>query len=99
MIDIINLDFKEKNCNELIKYIKGIHDDKYEYPNPIQKIKSIIVALNEADIELLILRFGLISGKSLTIEELSAKYNLTREEIVEKYSLAVRVLRHPSRWI
>ena len=43
------------------------------------------------------MRFGLIDGKSHTLEEVGKEFDVTRERIRQIESKALRKLRHPSR--
>jgi RNA polymerase primary sigma factor len=43
------------------------------------------------------LRFGLLDGKSYTLEEVGQKFGLTRERIRQIEGKALRRLRHPRR--
>ena len=47
--------------------------------------------------KVLILRFGLLDGRSRTLEEVGKEFNVTRERIRQIEAKALRKLRHPSR--
>ena len=43
------------------------------------------------------LRFGLLDGRSRTLEEVGREFKVTRERIRQIEAKALRKLRHPSR--
>ena len=46
---------------------------------------------------LLELRFGIVDGRTRTLEEVGKEFNVTRERIRQIEAKALRKLRHPSR--
>jgi RNA polymerase primary sigma factor len=75
-------------------------------PSPIQstytdllreKIQEVLDTLPPREARILRLRFGLENGKAFTLEEVGAKFGLTRERIRQIESKALRRLRHPRR--
>jgi RNA polymerase primary sigma factor len=75
-------------------------------PNPSQsafdvilreKIDALLNTLTPREARILQLRFGLLNGESHTLEEVGAKFGLTRERIRQIEGRALRRLRHPRR--
>jgi len=62
-----------------------------------EEIKSVLSTLQTREQQVLELRFGLIDGKSYTLEEVGKRFNVTRERIRQIEAKALRKLRHPSR--
>jgi len=62
-----------------------------------EEIKSVLSTLQIREQQVLELRFGLIDGKSYTLEEVGKRFNVTRERIRQIEAKALRKLRHPSR--
>ncbi len=61
------------------------------------KIEEILTTLSPREARILRLRFGLINGRSYTLEEVGQKFGLTRERIRQIEGKALRRLRHPRR--
>ena len=53
--------------------------------------------LTEREIKVIQLRFGLVSGRSYTLEEIGCLLEVTRERVRQIEAKALRKLRHPSR--
>jgi RNA polymerase primary sigma factor len=75
-------------------------------PTPIQsayskllreKVEDVLDTLPPREARILRLRFGLENGRTYTLEEVGAKFGLTRERIRQIESKALRRLRHPRR--
>ncbi len=62
-----------------------------------EKIREVLDSLPPREARILRLRFGLEDGRSYTLEEVGAKFGLTRERIRQIESKALRRLRHPRR--
>ncbi|MDY7078727.1 MAG: sigma-70 family RNA polymerase sigma factor [Chloroflexota bacterium] len=62
-----------------------------------EKIEEMLATLNPREARILRLRFGLINGRSYTLEEVGQKFGLTRERIRQIEGRALRRLRHPRR--
>ncbi|GHT78672.1 RNA polymerase sigma factor RpoD [Spirochaetia bacterium] len=60
-----------------------------------EDVAGVISALPKREQEILKMRFGLDDGYSLTLEEVSLHFNVTRERIRQIESKALRRLRHP----
>jgi RNA polymerase primary sigma factor len=60
-------------------------------------IKEVLDTLNPRERKVLELRFGLVDGRSRTLEEVGKDFGVTRERIRQIEAKALRKLRHPSR--
>jgi RNA polymerase primary sigma factor len=61
------------------------------------KIYEVLAELNDREKRIIVLRFGLESGATMTLEEVGREFNVTRERIRQIEAKALRKLRHPSR--
>ena len=62
-----------------------------------EKIEEMLATLSPREARILRLRFGLLNGRSHTLEEVGRKFGLTRERIRQIEGKALRRLRHPRR--
>ena len=62
-----------------------------------EQIDNVLSTLTPREQRVLRLRFGLKDGRSRTLEEIGAEFNVTRERIRQIEAKALRRLRHPSR--
>ncbi|MGD1996404.1 MAG: RNA polymerase sigma factor RpoD [Anaerolineae bacterium] len=62
-----------------------------------EKIEQVLTTLSPREARILRFRFGLINGRSYTLEEVGQKFGLTRERIRQIEGKALRRLRHPRR--
>jgi len=62
-----------------------------------EQVQSALEVLSDRERQVLVLRFGLNGGKEHTLEEVSHKFNVTRERIRQIEAKALRKLRHPTR--
>ncbi len=62
-----------------------------------EKIEEVLGTLTPREARVLRLRFGLDDGTAYTLEEVGAKFGLTRERIRQIEGKALRRLRHPRR--
>ncbi len=60
-------------------------------------LDDVLATLTPREEKVLKLRFGLIDGRSRTLEEVGKEFNVTRERIRQIEAKALRKLRHPSR--
>lgn len=74
-------------------------EDYADYIDLKETIKSILNsdAFNDRERGIVIKRFGLDGGSSMTLEQVGALYGVTRERIRQIECKAIRKLRHPSR--
>ncbi len=61
------------------------------------KVEQVLSTLTPREQRIIRLRFGLVNGKSYTLEEVGQKFGLTRERIRQIENRALRRLRHPLR--
>ncbi len=61
------------------------------------RVKSVLATLSEREQEVMRLRFGLDGGRNHTLEEIAARFRVTRERIRQIEVRCMRKLRHPSR--
>jgi len=88
--------------SELINFIK---DDKHNIENDylntdlINSVHELLESVNLTDRErkVIELRFGLIDGNVLTLEEIGKQFDLTRERIRQIEAKALKKLRHNSK--
>lgn len=62
-----------------------------------EKVEEMLATLSPREARILRLRFGLVNGRSHTLEEVGRKFGLTRERIRQIEGKALRRLRHPCR--
>ncbi len=62
-----------------------------------EQLEEVLSTLTDREANVLRLRFGLIDGRSRTLEEVGARFKVTRERIRQIEAKALRKLRHPSR--
>lgn len=60
------------------------------------QVRDALTTLSDREREVLELRFGLADGREYTLEEVSARFHVTRERIRQIEAKALRKLRHPS---
>ena len=62
-----------------------------------EQISEVLMTLAPREAEVLRLRFGLVDGRSRTLEEVGQNFGVTRERIRQIEAKALRKLRHPVR--
>jgi RNA polymerase primary sigma factor len=62
-----------------------------------EKVTEMLATLTPREACILRLRFGLLNGRTHTLEEVGHKFGLTRERIRQIEGKALRRLRHPTR--
>ncbi len=62
-----------------------------------EQMESLLHSLSERERRVLQLRFGLMGGRSQTLEEVAELFGVTRERIRQIETKALRKLRHPIR--
>lgn len=61
------------------------------------EINAVLQGLTEREEKVLRLRFGLLDGKTRTLEEVGKEFNVTRERIRQIEAKALRKLKNPNR--
>ena len=81
-----------------------VHD--IDMPNPLEytmnekfkeEIDKFLKELTPREEKVIRLRYGLIDGRSRTLEEVGKEFNVTRERIRQIEAKALRKLKHPNR--
>jgi RNA polymerase primary sigma factor len=62
-----------------------------------EQLEELMYALSSREVRILQMRFGLVDGKTHTLEEVGRKFGLTRERIRQIEAQALMRLRHPQR--
>ena len=62
-----------------------------------EQLMTVLDTLTPREKKVLELRFGIVDGRSRTLEEVGKEFNVTRERIRQIEAKALRKLRHPSR--
>ena len=62
-----------------------------------EQLMGVLDTLTPREKKVLELRFGIIDGRTRTLEEVGKEFNVTRERIRQIEAKALRKLRHPSR--
>lgn len=61
------------------------------------QLSEALEGLNERERQVLVMRFGLADGRTRTLEEVGAHFNVTRERIRQLETKALAKLRHPDK--
>ncbi len=62
-----------------------------------EQLEEVLDTLAPREKKVLELRFGIVDGRTRTLEEVGKEFNVTRERIPQIEAQALRKLRHPSR--
>ncbi len=62
-----------------------------------EQLEEVLDTLAPREKKVLELRFGMVDGRTRTLEEVGREFNVTRERIRQIEAKALRKLRHPSR--
>ena len=88
-VSIVLCDGREFN----ITYLKGL--DMISLLK--DEINAVLQGLTEREEKVLRLRFGLLDGRTRTLEEVGKEFNVTRERIRQIEAKALRKLKNPNR--
>lgn len=72
-------------------------DDQAAHSLLREHIWEVLQSLTDRERKIIEMRFGLIDGKTRTLEEVGKEFGVTRERIRQIEAKALRKLRHPSR--
>ena len=72
-------------------------DDQAAHSLLREHIWEVLQSLADRERKIIEMRFGLIDGKTRTLEEVGKEFGVTRERIRQIEAKALRKLRHPSR--
>ena len=87
-----------KGMNLTEEQVSAIIDEHTSVTSALkEQINQVLATLTEREEMVLRLRFGLIDGRSRTLEEVGQQFNVTRERIRQIEAKALRKLRHPNR--
>jgi RNA polymerase primary sigma factor len=89
-------DETDPECIRVLMMGPAGHDD-YEQEF-LPDLAQVLASLSKQEQEILSLRFGLRDGVELTLEDVGARFNVTRERIRQIEQKALRKLRHPTRF-
>jgi RNA polymerase primary sigma factor len=88
-------DETDPECIKVLMMGPAGHDDSEQELLP--DLAQVLASLSKQEREILSLRFGLRDGVELTLEDVGARFNVTRERIRQIVEKALRKLRHPTR--
>jgi RNA polymerase primary sigma factor len=90
----------DREDTELIELIESENipgpEDQVVTANIGQKVREIVASLTPREADVIRRHFGLDNTKSETLEEIGARWRVTRERIRQIEADALRKLRHPS---
>ena len=62
-----------------------------------ERINEVLSQLTVREAKVIRLRYGLLDGRTHTLEEVGKEFNVTRERIRQIEAKALKKLRHPAR--
>ena len=88
----------DSHLGDFIEDKETLSPDEYANNQLLKdEINTVLQGLTEREEKVLRLRFGLLDGRTRTLEEVGKEFNVTRERIRQIEAKALRKLRHPSR--
>lgn len=104
MMDTTSLDIQVGDDDDGTTIGSFVEDTKFVNPaESMEKesekeiVNTILDTLSEREANVIRLRFGIGQERPMTLEEVGAQYNLSRERIRQIEAKTLRKLRHPSR--
>ena len=88
----------DSHLGDFIEDKEALSPDEYATRQLLKdEIESVLQLLTDRERKVLQLRFGLIDGRTRTLEEVGKEFNVTRERIRQIEAKALRKLKHPSK--
>jgi len=88
----------DSHLGDFIEDKKALSPDDYATKELLKdEIKKVLDTLTERERKVLQLRFGLVDGRTRTLEEVGKEFNVTRERIRQIEAKALRKLKHPTK--
>ena len=88
----------DSHLGDFIEDKDALSPDEYATRQLLKdEIDSVLQLLTERERKVLQLRFGLIDGRTRTLEEVGKEFNVTRERIRQIEAKALRKLKHPTK--
>lgn len=84
---------KEHTLVEMIKSLEKNPEEEREMKEDIETLSSSLELLNEREQDIIALSFGLYGKPRLTTEEISRKYNVSKERIRQIQNSAIKKMR------
>lgn len=82
--------------SKMFKKLLTSNSSKYENTkNLVHAWNNLMKVLSNDEMEVLMMRLGLLDGRKKTFEEVGKKLMITREQARQKELRAYRVIRHP----
>ena len=91
-------DDEDTDMNELVGDSRAISaEDKVREESVREEIIKVFDSLDEKEKEVIMLRYGFYDGEAMTLEDVGAAMDLTRERVRQLEIKALRKLRQPAR--
>ena len=88
----------DSHLGDFIEDKDTLSPDDYTYNQLLKdEINAVLQGLTEREEKVLRLRFGLLDGRTRTLEEVGKEFNVTRERIRQIEAKALRKLKNPNR--
>ncbi len=88
----------DSHLGDFIEDKDALSPDEYATRQLLKdEIESVLQLLTDRERKVLQLRFGLIDGRTRTLEEVGKEFNVTRERIRQIEAKALRKLKHPTK--
>jgi RNA polymerase primary sigma factor len=90
-------DEEDSILGDFVQSAEPLPDDEAAHSLLREHIVEVLNSLTDRERKIVEMRFGLIDGKTRTLEEVGKEFGVTRERIRQIEAKALRKLRHPSR--